>query len=323
MHRPVFSLAVALVLIGLVVPGPLLADDTIKLAAVRTAMLVWLADENGFFEDEGIDVEIQTFPSGFAASRALLDGSADLSTTSESAFVGRSFEHPDLRVLASISASESARLVGRRDRGIVVPEDLIGKRIGVSKGTTGEFLLGRYLTLNRLSLDAVEIEDLQAPDIASALAAGDIDAGLTWEPHIFRAETELGENAVTLPGQDGQHFYFLLLSKADWIGRNPDAATKVLRAIFRAEQFVIDNEDAAKALVGARLEFSEDYVDHLWPLHSLHVGLPQDLLFKLEETARWRMRKGMTQNGTMPNYVDFMETRFMQEINPLTVGIVR
>lgn len=323
MSRRAFAIATAFVLIGLAVPGPLVADDKVKLAIARSAMLVWIAEENGFFEDEGLDVEIQVFQSGLAASSALLEGSADLSTTAESAFVGRSFEHPDLRVLASISASESARLVGRRDRGIVTAEDLTGRRIGVTKGTTGEFLLDRYLTLNRMSLDSVAIEDLRPADIASALVAGDIDAGLTWEPYIFDAEVALGDNAVALPGQDGQHYYFLLLSKADWIERNPEPTSKVLRAILRAEQFVIDNEEAAKGLVAKRLEFSADYVDHLWPMHSLHVGLPQDLLFKLEETARWRIRKGLTRDDAMPNYVDFIETRFLHEINPLTVGIVR
>lgn len=323
MHRCSAAIAVALVFAIFVAPGPLRADTKVRLAVAKTAMLVWVTERRGFFEDEGLDVEITLFQSGLAASNAVLEGAADLSTTSESGFVGQSFEHPELRVLATISASESARLVGRRDRGILAARDLAGQRIGITKGTTGEILLGRYLTLHRLSLDDVELVDLRAPEIAAELVAGGIDAGLTWEPHVYIAETELGDNAVTLPDQDGQHFYFLLLSTQSWIQSNPAATDALLRAFLSAERFAIENETAAKALIAEKLDFESDYVDHIWPLHSLRLSLPQDLLFRLEETARWRLQEGLTRSSTMPNYIDLIETRFMRELRPSAVGIVR
>lgn len=309
--------------------GPGAAEGDIKVAASRTALLFWIAAERGFFEEEGLHATSKSghvrpllFQSGLAAGRALLTGAADLSTTADSAFVSLSVEHPNLRILASISASEISRLVARRDRGISSAADLVGKRVGVTVGSAGEFLLGRYLTLNRVPLGIVELVDLKPAAIVKALVSGDIDAGLTWEPFIHDAEVALGDNGVVLPGQEGQHYYFLVVTTEEWIARNRDAATKIVRALIRAENFAIENQDAAKALIAEKFGYERAYLDHLWPLHSLHVSLPQDLLFMLEESADWRMRKGLVKRQAMPNFVDLIDAATLRAVNPIVVGIL-
>ncbi len=303
--------------------GPAKASEKVTIAASETAILVWLAEERDFFADEGLDVALERYQSGSYAADAVLTGEAQLSTTSESAFVSRSLNHPELRILAAISASETARLVGRRDRGVLTPSDLSGKTIGVTKRSTGEFFLGRYLALNGLTAEDVDIVNLKPAEIATALTKGEIDAGLTWDPFIYEAQVALGEQAIVLPEQEGQFFYFLLMARSDWVEANPKAVKAILRALLHAEEFALEEPTTAKHAIGDKFEYERSYLDHLWPLHNLHVSLPQDLLFLLEEQAHWRISQGLVERRAIPNYLNFVASRPLQDVRPSAIGIVK
>lgn len=294
----------------------------VTLAATPTALLVWIADAKGFFKDEGLDITIELFQSGSFAADALVEKRVDLSTTSEAAFASRSFEHSQLRILATLSSSETARLIGRRDRGITTAQDLVGKRIGITRKSISDFLLSRYLTLNGIDQAKVELVDLPPKSIANSLIKGEIDAGLTWEPSIHQAEVGLGDQSVTLPDQEGQHFYFLLLTSAEWVERNRETAEKILQALIRAERFAIEQMQQAMTAINARFDYESGYLKRLWPQHNLHVSLPQDLLFVLDEQARWRIQRRFVQAKTTPNYISNIELRPLAAVSPVSVGIV-
>ena len=315
------GLALAL-LISVVMHGAA-AAKRITIGASQTAILVWIAQERGYFRDQGLDVDIRLFQSGLRAADAVIHGHADLSTTSETAFVSRSFDRPDLRILAAISASETSRLIARGDRAINVPRDLAGKRIGVTLGSISEYFLTRYLTLNGVPVTAAMMIDLRPEDIAEHLAKGEIDAGLTWEPFVRTAELALRDNLFTLPQQFDQIYYFMLVATQSWLDENPADARSILRAIVQAENYAAEHPFEAKELVRKRFDMSADHIDYLWPLHNLHVSLPQGLLFVLEQQAEWHIRKKLTGAATTPNYLGFVATGPLREIRDSSVGIVK
>ena len=118
--------------------APAHSSEKVVIGATQTGILVWIADARGLFEEEGLDVEVRKYQSGSFAADSVISGEVNLSTTSDSAFVSRSMNHADLRIVATMSASETARLVGRRDHGVITPGDLVGKRIGVTRTSTGD-----------------------------------------------------------------------------------------------------------------------------------------------------------------------------------------
>jgi NitT/TauT family transport system substrate-binding protein len=296
--------------------------EPIKIGTTQSALLLWLAEEKGFFRAHGLDVSLRMLSSGRHAADALLNGDVDMSMASDSVVANKAFEFSDIRVVASISTSRTARLVARGDRNIARPADLAGKRVGVTLATVGEYFLARYLALHHVAVPPV-IVDLKPEQIAQGLVDGTIDAGLSWEPFITDAESELKGNSVLLPEQIDQLYYLLLATRADWAQKHPDAVKAVLEAIIDAEAFASRDPAGAKQIIQKKFGYRTEQIEQLWPLHNLHVSLPQALLFNLELQANWQIRKQLTKVSTPPQFLDLILTAPLEHIRASSVEIVK
>ncbi len=161
--------------------------EKITLAAYAgdTGALVYVVEDQGYFEENGLEVTIKDYESGKTAADAMIAGEADISTSAGFVFFSNSFDYADLRVLGTVATSEVKELVARKDKGITTTDDLIGKKIGVTKKSGGEFLLGTFLTFNGISLQDVELVDLKPSGIVGAISNGDTDAAFTWDPNVY------------------------------------------------------------------------------------------------------------------------------------------
>ncbi len=227
--------------------------------------LVYVAEEQGYFRDSGLDVTFKSYEAGKLATDALLTGKADISVGSDFVFASNSFDNPDLRIFGTISVAQDCKLIARKDHGINKPEDLKGKKIGITKKSSGEFYLGRFLTFLNLSITDVEIFDLKPSEIIEAITKGDIDAALTWEPYIYNIRKKLGENVIIWPGQSGQDFYFLLITKKDWLKSHTLEVERLLKVSGIARDvfsiFPISSKKSCQVIIGSeKYGFNHFYV---------------------------------------------------------------
>ena len=88
----------------------------------------YIAREQGYFKEHGIDAEIREYESGASASADLLASKVDGAFVGEFVAVSRTFTNPELRIVAQMSQQQYVRLVARRDSGIESPADLGGKK---------------------------------------------------------------------------------------------------------------------------------------------------------------------------------------------------
>jgi len=288
---------------------------------VETAALVYVAENQGFFEKNGLDVTIKDYASGKAAADALIKGEADISTSADFVFVINSFDHPDLRVFGTVSTAEVIELVARKDKGITTPADLKGKNIGVTKKSSAESDLGKFLLYNGLSIDDVGLVDLKPSGIVKAVINGDVDAGVTWDPNVYSIKEELGDNAVSWSVVES--FYFVLLTKEDWIRNNPAAAKRFIKAILEAEDYVRNNPEDAKEFVKNRFDYDSAYIDYSWPNQKFVVTLEQAMLILFEDQARWSIENNLTSASKVPNYLNFIYLDALEAVEPEAMTIIR
>lgn len=289
------------------------------------ATLVIVARDQGFFAQEGLVIAFRDYPSG---KRAFVDGfltgEIDVLTSSGVPIVINSFERQDYSIVATVGQSDDvARIIARRDRGIRQPEDLRGKKVATQFGSAVHFFLDLFLADNGLSIDDIELVDMEAEKLPGALASGEIDAFCMREPFVEQAEELLGANAV-LFAESG-----LFLKTHNLVVRNslirdkPETVKRMLKALLKAEQFVESYPERAIAIVAADLGIEELAVAS--PLLKImpRLSLDQSLLLELEDEARWAIQEDLAAGTDIPNYLDYVYIDALAEIKPDAVTIIR
>lgn len=290
--------------------------------AGQTAALLWIAEAQGYFAKNGLDVTIKSYEAGKLAADALLAGKADLATAAEFVFTSNSFNNPDLRIIGSIGTANHHELIARKDRGIEKPSDLKGKRIGATLKSSGEYFLGRFLTLHHLSIKDITLVDLTPTEMVKAISTGDIDACLIWEPYVSSIKSEAGDKVKGFPAQGGQDLYFLVIGRDNYIREHPEIVECFLRALVQAEHFVKTNKGVSRDILAKRLNYTTSYLQSVWQKHDFNVALPQALIVAMEEEARWMMRNKLIKNTTVPNYLSYIYMNGLKSVKPEAVTII-
>lgn len=294
---------------------------TVAAAEYLTGALVYVAENQGFFAKNGLDVTINGYGSGKACADALLDGEVDIATSADNVFVSNSFEHTDLRVFGTVATKQIKEMVARKDAGITAISDLKGKKIAVKKKSGAEFQLGVFLALNGMSQEDVELVYLKPSEMLDAITNEDVDAVFVWDPYLYDIKKELGDNAISWLG--GEDLYFTLLTKAGWLENNPAAAKRFMKSMIETEAYIEDNPEEVKEFAKNKFEYESDYMDYSWPNQEFAVVLPQAMLVLFEDQARWRIQNNLTDATEVPNYLDYIYTDALEEVKPDAVTIIK
>jgi NitT/TauT family transport system substrate-binding protein len=282
-----------------------------------------IAQEKGYFKDNGLNVTLKDYVSGPPAVADVLAGKIDLATAADFVGVINSFSHPDLRIIAAQARTDSFFLVVRQDRGIHNGADLKGKRIGITRNTAGHFFLGQYLTFNQLSLSDVTITDLTPDKLVDALVDGSLDAIITFNPHISDAQSRLGSNVRVWSLQGDQKLSPLLYTNSALTTSNPEAIRRYLSALIEAENFIQTNNDDARGVVGSYLKFDDTYMRAVWSNITFDVSLDQDLLISMDDEARWAIENKITPATAAPDFLQFMYFGGLEAVKPEGITVIR
>lgn len=296
--------------------------EKVNLAITKTGILGYIAEDKGYFEENGLYVKFQHYQSGKHAADILIADKTDIATSADFVLVSNSTKHKDLRVIGTITSANSIQLVARKDKGIEKIADLKGKRIGVKKKSTAEFFLGTFLLFNHISTDEVEIIDMSPLDMVENIAEGKIDAVIIWQPYAYFMKKRLGANAVSWAAQGGMDFYFLVLAKEKWINRNPGVVKRFMKALLDAEKFTKENNDEAKAIYTRITGYEYALVDQIWSHMNFTIELPQALLILLEDQTRWMIENKLTDTTEMPNYLNYMYFDTLKELKPEAITMI-
>ena len=286
--------------------------------------LVHIAEEKGYFLEEGIDMEIKGYSTGKAALAATFEGEVDICTVADTPIVSNSFKRNDFSVFATIlDSAQHAKALARKDRGISQPEDLIGKKTATTIGTTAHFFMTTFFILNGLDISKVEIVNIKPKEMVDAIVNGDVDAIFAWEPNVYDAKKILGDNAVLLTGDVGYESTFNLVSKNDFIENNPELLKKILKALMKAEEFAKNNQEESVDIIASRLETDRGVINNLWNDYRFRISLEQSLIITLEDQARWTIKNKLTTATEIPNYFNYIYFDALDEVKPEAITIIR
>lgn len=299
------------------------AQITIGTALNDQSGLIWIAEKQGYFTENGLSANIKIFQAGKYAASALLIGDVDVATAAEFVFVANAMREEKIRILGSVCKGGSHYLLARKDGGFREPRDLKGKRIGIPRETSAEFYLGRYLQLHGMNFDDVTVIDIQPTQLGEALTKGGVDAVLIWDPYAYAIEKTLGGDSVVWPAQGGQMWYWLLIARSDYITKHAELIERLLRSLDQAERFAINNPAKAKTVVQERLNIDEAYMERVWPNITLGLSLDQGLIIAMEDQSRWMIGSDPASNFKMPYYPSHVYWQVLEKLYPASVTMIR
>ncbi len=294
---------------------------TFGVVNIEASSLFYIAETLGMFKKNGLEVNLQEYPAGLLATEDLLKNKVDVVTAAEFVVVTKHFLRKDLKILASIVRADTHEVIGRIDHGITEPANLKGKRIALTRNSSADFFMATFLSHQGVPAKAVTFVDLPPLAIQEAITSGTVDAAMAWEPTVWKIKELLGSNAVSWPGQSGQGFYLLLLTRDDFVKKRPRAVERLLRGLLEAERYVSEHTPQAQEIIGRRLGYNPTLLQSLWPRCEFRVRLNQDLLTLMEDEAKWSLRS-RNQIGGLPNYFKIMHLDSLEKIKPEAVSII-
>ena len=277
----------------------------------------YVAQQEGLFKKHGLDVRINTGPSGSAMVSFLINGQIESAFGSEIAGVANHNLDPNVVVVAQ--ATRLVRWIAIVGRNVDNLEQLKGKKIGVARGSGGEVF---WLALiDKLKLNAADytVVNVEAPEMIAALERGNIDAYAVWEPWVTRGLAAV-KNTKVLRDQEGileQGVYIYM--NLGWIKKNPEQAEGFVRALIEATDVINkDRKRAAKDVSDFLKSLDPQLVEQLMTKLRFEMVLDDFTisLFRLAETQ-------LKQQGKLTKPLDlgaFVYPDLLRKLQPKSVN---
>jgi ABC-type nitrate/sulfonate/bicarbonate transport system substrate-binding protein len=296
---------------------------TLATLHLESSALVYIADDQHFFDKNGLSLKILEYDSGVETLGAVQNGQADLAGLSEFVTVRNIMQAQKVKVLGSFDKCLSASLMAIKSRGINQLADLAGKRIGLPLATAAEFYLDRFLEINGLDFKDLTLVDLAPSSWMEAVAAGKADAIAGWPPYLEQIQNRFPNDTLSWPIQSDQPVFGLVVSNSDWADKNPEANLRFWKSLAQAEDLARRKPDLAKEIVQKHLSFDKAYVDTIWPQYSFTISLDQSLIIAMEEEARWLIDENMTPQKSVPNFLKYISESGLKAASQAAVTIIR
>lgn len=259
-------------------------DETITVlhAAIGYEPL-FIAQEQGFFEDRGLNVELRRGGAPQDSLGELIGGSADIITTAWDSMVQSTAEDIPVRVIAGNSVVsdevDTSGVVVRADAGLNALADLAGKTVAFdSLGAGGTVEFTAALQQAGVAADQVELVAIPYASMQASLENGQVDAAFPSDPFYSQMTAAEGNVVIANPVRETRAGVPITLfaSSDDWLAANGEQATAFLEAVqagidFYADPANLANVQAIRATV-TQTELAE--VSDRLPTMRLPIDVP-------------------------------------------------
>ena len=233
--------------------GP--TEVTILYSRAAEQLSLWVAQDEGFFEENGLDVTLEEATGASQVPVAISGGSAQMGYETGPDFLGAVDQGIDLTVVSGLSVdnAENPRvaLIASKDSGITDVEGIAGKRIAVPSLNTSSHLSTLYL-LERDGVDTGSISFVEVPfqQMADALNGGRVDAAVAVHPFIGLLKSQ-GHTPIIEQYADADQSMLVVFLSADrgWAEDNPDVIEAVRTSLEQANEFIAAEPEASRAIM--------------------------------------------------------------------------
>lgn len=289
----------------------------IKYANIPWFDPVYIADEKGWFAEEGLKIEwVGEIPAAQLVP-AVASRSIDVANRMTPLILTANHGGARLKIIAAGAQTTPElphmKYLVRPDSPIQGIQDFKGKKIGINSfGACSEYVLKEYLRRNGLDKD---IDFVVVPDAnqEQALAQGLIDVGVLHSPYYEKvvgsgAAREIFNDYAVDEGVPGMLPYF---AHQDFLQEHPDVARKFVKVLVRASDWTNANHQEAGLVFAKRRGLDPQYAGS-WNYY-VHGLVPDD------RPVQWWIDY-LVQEGKLPAGAIQARDVYTNDLNPYLVA---
>lgn len=217
----------------------------------------FIAIDNGYFSDEGLDVEISAGQGSLDAIPKVATGAFPVGFADINSLVRFLDQNPGAPVTAVMMVYDKPpfAIVGRKSLGVEAPKDLEGRILGAPPPDGAWAQFPAFASANDLDMSKITVEPVGFPTREPMLAEGKVDAIAGFSFSAFLNLVRLGvpedDIATILMADHGLALYGnVVIANTDYAAANPEHITGFLRGIAKGWSAAIeDPETAVKAMI--------------------------------------------------------------------------
>lgn len=314
--------------------GPAAAEDEVTVAALRfvSSGPLFVAEEQGYFEDEGIDVSFEFFTAAQPVSVAIASGDADFGVTAFTAGFFNLAAQGELQVVAAqlheVEGFEGSAILASNEAyedGLTSVEALPGHSIALTQtGSSFHYMIGQIAESVGFELDDMSLQAMQSVgNMIGALRSGQVDSMII-VPHIAKPLVEAGD-ARLLGWVSDYAPYQLggLFTSTDNVNNRSDVVERFVRAYQRGvadyrAAFIEGDEGMRERVV----PMIHKYVYQDEDAESAHPKIRNGAMYITEDAAlnaadvrahvEWYQERGLVNAMADPD--QFISTEFVDTI---------
>ena len=223
----------------------------------------YVAKEGGLFEKNGLDVTINTGPSGSAMIPFLVNNQVQAAYGSDLAGV---INHQvDPNIVAVADGTYLVKWLSVVGKNVNDLEGLKGKKIGIAMGTGSEIFWRRMLERKNLKLTDFTMVNVEAPEMLAATERGDIDGFAVWEPWPTRTLMAVKGTKIVQTAEGIYNNVNFVYMNRGWIDQNKAAAEKFMLSLIQANDVIEKDRPNAARMVSKFLKMPLELATELMP----------------------------------------------------------
>lgn len=252
---------------------------------------IWLGDQEGFFADEGLDLDIQTASGGAAIIPGVQSGSYDFAFSNLVSLMVANDKGLDMKVVANGNSTtgtdhDFGAVVVPGDSDIKSPKDLAGKKVSVNNlSNIGDTTIKTVVEEDGGDPNTINFVEVGFPDAPAALDNGVVDAAWILDPFLTQAvdggARVISNNFTDFDPELDIAAYFTSQAAID---KNPELAQKFQRAMDKSLEFAEKNPDKVREIVGTYTKIDAGTREDLI-LPKFRVEMSREAAQKLGDSA--------------------------------------
>jgi NitT/TauT family transport system substrate-binding protein len=280
---------------------------------IGDCLQLYVADDMGFFKEEGIAVEKKPMKGGAIIAPAVEAGEVQVGWSNAISIIiahskGFDFVFLTSGAISKEGANRVHSLLVVKDSSIRHVSDLVGKKVAINTfGNINELSMVALADRNRVNIKDIQLVEVPFPNMETALKNRSVDAILAVEPFVTLS---IGHGTARYLEKSVHSTYgetFMIASwfaKNSWIAENPIKAAAFVRAINKASEFIKANPEKIPPILVNNTKLTADLVSKItMPAFSAEFD-KRDLQRMIDVSAKYKfIEKPFKAEEIMSTYI--------------------